>query len=704
MYRYLLFSIIILIPLTTASLTITEIMYNPGFGSDSDFEWVELYNNNTIPINLSSFTLNNKQFDDTIISPQSYLIIARELIDGRDGDNDSFETFYGNNDSIWNTTDGDYMVVDGSMSLSNTEATITLTNGTYSHNITYKDDIGGDGNNYSIVLFNGTWLESEEVFGSPGKSNTGKIKSNITLSFNLKEPLYTGQEYTSLFKIKLDKKNCSEKTNHTLHYNLSKENTLTKSDLTTKVIGCSTTSKTGLIKVDEGGNYTLCGYVDNTKPICNTFTFLQTSAVACNVSLSISSENLFYTNKKRMGYYTVLNNKSFPYSIDYWVEDLFGEIIKKKVTTTNTNKKSFTPNIKEKDKVLFIKSKVTPSCNDSNITDNNANKMIIITNTMVDQEPSQNQEGTSTMNITKISPEIGKYGGVVKADVEIYKGSTTKYSISAFLEKDGTKISETTKLNLKDKYTNYKITLPLQLKPNCNYKTSNGSATIKISGLDVSAQKSVTVQGIDTTICRDYLSYVKEDTKSEEKRKLTFDIDDIPTTIKPGEEFDIILQFEGDDEKHKFEMYGYMYRGSKCYSCQDGDRDENLKKFTLNTEENDDVKLSVIADEALKEGEYNIMIKIKKDSRKTLYSLRDEIRVKEEKEVVKTLKTESPLTTKAVFNNTPTILTKTKTRLVNTNYPGITVYESSSTKAKKLIPKILALTFGLLVFISIFKR
>ena len=704
MYRYLLFSILILIPFTTASLTITEVMYNPGMGSDSDFEWIELYNNNSIPMNLSLFTLNGKQFDDAIIHPKAYVVIARELIDGSDGDNDSFETFYGNNDSIWNVTDGNYTTIDGSMSLSNTEATLTLTNGTFSYNVSYKDDFGGDGNNHSIVFIGGNWLESEEVFGTPGRTNMGTIKSNITVSFNLKGPLYTGQKYTSLFKIKLDKKNCSEKTNHTVYYNLSKENSLIKSDSTTKLIGCSTTSKTGQINVNDGGEYTLCGYVGNTKPICNKFTFLQTSAVSCNVSLSISSENMFYTNKKSIGYYTVLNNKSFPYSIDYWVEDLFGDIIKKKVTTTNTNKKSFTPNIKEKDKVLYIKSRVTPLCNDSNITDNSAQKMIIVTNTIVDKEESETQEGKSTMNITKTSPETGKYGGVIKADVQIYKGSTSKYSISAVIEKDGTKISETTKLNLKDKYTNYKITLPLQLKPNCNYKTSNGSAVLKISGLDVSAQKSVTVHGIDTTICRDYLSYVKEDTKKEETKKLTFDIDDIPTTIEPGEEFDVRIQFEGDDEKHKFQVYGYMYRGSKCYSCQDGDRDENLKKFTLNKEEKDDVKLSIIADEDLQEGEYNIMIKIKKDSRKTLYSLRNEIRVKKPKEITKTLTTESPLTTKIVRNITPTIITKTETKLVNTNYPGITIYESSSTKAKKMIPQLLALTFGLLVFVFIFKR
>lgn len=41
-----------------SNLMITEIMYNPG-GADSDWEWIEIYNNSSIPIDLSGYVLDD---------------------------------------------------------------------------------------------------------------------------------------------------------------------------------------------------------------------------------------------------------------------------------------------------------------------------------------------------------------------------------------------------------------------------------------------------------------------------------------------------------------------------------------------------------------------------------------------------------------------------------------------------------------------
>ena len=71
-------------------------MYNPSskMGSDTDLEWVELYNPTESAFNLTLFEIDGKDIDPVIIGPNSYLVIARELFDGIDADNDSFSSFY----------------------------------------------------------------------------------------------------------------------------------------------------------------------------------------------------------------------------------------------------------------------------------------------------------------------------------------------------------------------------------------------------------------------------------------------------------------------------------------------------------------------------------------------------------------------------------------------------------------------------------
>ena len=74
---------------------------------------------------------------------------------------------------------------------------------------------------------------------------------------------------------------------------------------------------------------------------------------------------------------------------------------------------------------------------------------------------------------------------IERAEIEIYKSSTNKYSVSVWVEKEGKSISEKTKINLKNKNINYKLNLPVQLKPNCDGKIKDGNAQLIVEGLDV---------------------------------------------------------------------------------------------------------------------------------------------------------------------------------------------------------------------------
>ena len=498
-------------------------MYNPSteMGSDTDLEWVELYNSDNYSFNLTFFELNSKSIDSAIIEPNGYLVIARELFDERDDDNDSFSNFYS---SIYPNIYTNISTVDsGAFVLSNTEGEIIISNGSVNFSAHYLDEFGGDGNGHSLELVNDTWLESKELYGTPGRANTAEFKEELVekglkLEPYLQKEIYTNYNYNQLFKIKfLDKDNCSDKEEIVVKYSLFKQQELIYENIFSKEVGCSTYSSTGNLLIGEEGEYVLCGYSisHESNQICQNITVIDISKVPCDLAISVLTEKLVYDNGEKIGYYNVLNEEKFPYYIEYWVEDFLGEVFKKKIQTTNTNKRSYTPKIKEVDRALLIRATVYPSCADLNISNNEAEQLVIVVNSVVDEigGNSGEEKDESAIEIVKISPEEQKFAGLIKAEIEIYKGDTGKYSLTAYAEKDGKKISSDVKINLKDKFTNYKITLPIQLALNCNEKISSGKAKVIVEGLGVDDNKEFKIIGIDEKICKINTQYEEQECK-----------------------------------------------------------------------------------------------------------------------------------------------------------------------------------------------
>ena len=166
-----------LVPLVSAELIITEVMYDPNQGSDTDAEWIELYNKGTTGINLTNYKLDGSSFANQVIQSGEYILLARELIDGTDNDTESFESIWGNNDGVWDSQDGNYQAFKATFSLTNDD-TITLSSLTTNYTLTYSSTWGGAGNGYTLakVNVNGNdsqtnWNESLEIGGTPGRQN-----------------------------------------------------------------------------------------------------------------------------------------------------------------------------------------------------------------------------------------------------------------------------------------------------------------------------------------------------------------------------------------------------------------------------------------------------------------------------------------------------------------------------------------------------
>lgn len=177
--------LLFLVKAVYADVVLTEVMYSPTKASDTDLEWVELYNNGKENVNLSLWKIDGNNFDDFTILPGEFVVIARELIDGSDVDNDSFESVYGNNDRVWDSSDENYRAFDGDFSLTDADK-INLTDGTYLEILEYNTSFGGSGNGFSIEkidvnkgnLFE-NWRESKILGGSPGFGNVVKEGTSV---------------------------------------------------------------------------------------------------------------------------------------------------------------------------------------------------------------------------------------------------------------------------------------------------------------------------------------------------------------------------------------------------------------------------------------------------------------------------------------------------------------------------------------------
>src|SRR3989344_223215 len=164
----ILLFLVLLSPIpVTSDIIINEVMYSPSDGN----EWVEIYNNETFPLNLTSFQFSDLQSTDTLevcpfsnstleIQPNEYALIT-------DQDTTLYEVLSFNGTKI--------CVDDNSLGngLSNSGDSVTIFNTTFNISIDYSN-IALTDNGYSLELveFGDAWKQSLIINGTPGYGNS----------------------------------------------------------------------------------------------------------------------------------------------------------------------------------------------------------------------------------------------------------------------------------------------------------------------------------------------------------------------------------------------------------------------------------------------------------------------------------------------------------------------------------------------------
>ncbi len=137
----------------------------------------------------------------------------------------------------------------------------------------------------------------------------------------------------------------------------------------------------------------------------------------CDISISIDSNKEIFDNGEKIEFHNKLSDESFDYIIEYWIEDINGSIVKRKMNTTNHLKKFFTPKNRGAD--IVIKARIAyVGCDETNSDNNFAEKKILFAGSAGN---STTKEAVVAFEIDKDIEKLKRFAG---------KPARTQYSSS----------------------------------------------------------------------------------------------------------------------------------------------------------------------------------------------------------------------------------------------------------------------------------
>ena len=545
----------------TSSPLINEIMYDPPDNN----EWIELYNPLLIPLNLTGWQLTDNKKTNTIICcsfdfscsllipPQSYALLTGQKT-----------TIY--TSPLYNLTPLNItkLCVDANSigtGLGNTGDNLTLHNSTSSTSMNYTNLMGGN-NNYTLERHDDNSLsESLIPFGTLGKSNSiinpqlqyknliiSEILANPLGEDNNPKPLGEWIELYNQGPLPLDLQGLFFKNNAQQTLIISS----TKLHNNEDTIICPSCYK--VIYRDTFPSFILDDNYDQIslykdKTLLSSFSY---SNALENISFSQNIENWEYTlptpNKPNiftnlcdLSLEIILNQGSFtgegeqnftviaktlgniPQKISVHgvirnaAEDILREYAPWNNNLLKTNfTKTYTP-------ILYpgIHSieffTVNQSCIDINQNNNNNTKFLGV-------ESMEFFDPYSTLyidNIKSYQPNKTRWGDHIDVSFFIYKGEETKNSGKIWAQKDGKTISEPTSFILPVNHQVYLLTLPLFIKPNCDYKLADGEITIFLEAVNLSNNRTLFIENISEQSCQTIEKIVEKEIKVPTTKKST---------------------------------------------------------------------------------------------------------------------------------------------------------------------------------------
>lgn len=412
------------------------------------------------------------------------------------------------------------------------------------------------------------------------------------------------------------------------------------------------------------------------------------AAGGCDWTLDIILNGTVFDDPEFKVKATKLNGDRANLSVAKWIVDSEGNTDKQysawnfEAVNYKTSSK-YSPAISRGD-AYYIRANITnSSCVDSNLTNNYVSELIYVTKDAVKGQGSE-----SYIEIDDIPAQV-EFGDIVNAEITVYLGDTAKYAVYASVEDEDNRVSEKSTMHFKDKFTKYVLNVPIQMKTNCNERYDEGVYNVVIEGLDLKEEKAIEIEGYSSFCDKPKTAPIKS---TKNSKKFVYELVSKPNEVIVGEKFPIDVKLQNnDDEDIYIEIWSYVYRGNKAYT---GDREDNKENFVLDAEESKTIRLYNDLDDDVSAGDYKLKIKIRKNHQKTTNDITGEIVIVKptESEVVIVSQQGEVVQEDIIREGSP-----------YNRFNPITIYESSSSKAKENVSYFILSGFGILGLILVLR-
>jgi len=373
------------------------------------------------------------------------------------------------------------------------------------------------------------------------------------------------------------------------------------------------------------------------------------AAYECDMSAEIKTGSDIYPSNEAINFDIFLNDTicsnatvSHNVTVDYFIEDIFGNIAKPLLNTTRElvcsstiNNRQWTPSDVVGSEVYYIKgSIIDPGCNETDTANNNATKILIVKGNATEQIRS------SSIGIKSIDTGSDgkiKYGETANIEIEVYKGDTSKYAIDIWVQNSsGNKLSDVSTIHTNSKFTSYTFKVPVQMKSNCDSAFSDGTYSVVAEGLGTNDTESIVIEGVSSSTCKTITISSGSSsggsssggsggstTTSTAQNTQQYEIINYTLLVEIDKEFSTTVKINNNFTKAKnFTVYSYVFKGNNPVSLGLDSNNTwratytaNSQKITLNALKSVTTALTNKIENGTELGVYSLRVRIKADEK-----------------------------------------------------------------------------------------
>lgn len=356
----------------------------------------------------------------------------------------------------------------------------------------------------------------------------------------------------------------------------------------------------------------------------------------CDYSVQINSSQMVHNNSQ-FNYDLILegNLSQTELEVNYRIEDLEGEAEHEYSNNYTVNQRevfdrSWTPGIESGLKAFWIKANLSCFSCDDKIKENNFDKQLLV----IENRQEESQE-SSQLQILDYPRKVS-FGQIFKVKAKAYRNDTDSYAVYARIEReeDNWDVSQETVAYLRDKNTEYTLSMPLIVKPNCRERFDPGDYNLIVSGLKEKVKEEISIKSGQSDLCQ-----TVEETKVKEVaadcsvpketdfETPNYELFDWTNEVNQGGEVKSYTLLRNRENNTKnLTVYSYIYDSRNLVS--NGSWTENEKNLELAPGENRLLVLKNVIRSETEPGTYDFKVRIRGEK-----DLTGKVKVEESEEI-----------------------------------------------------------------------